>query len=358
MAIGMFIDAETQLASQRLLQEIQAQTHKDYRPSIGMCKFGSLSKGLANSDIRADTYAVAMSMHSLDRQLGKGDMSGTYGHDLDQNNRILQFKRVFCNQKSRDSALENVCDDLTAWDSNFKAEERGHINKDIDYFSLIDKPWTVKIDFSNQSLEDATAIPKIDNKGEEHVMAMAANLFGHVTFARSPARSLINKPSEISLSPMQKLYMDMRAVVAKRSVAENSLYAIAAMKAQSPNVKDYAGGANKVETNAKPFIENILRELGVPDSELSTLMTDNPSYYTQMEILTKKLYQNPNFYINLYDTPANIERKTVALEAIKLMQKFDMLKSYLRDEMNVSLLLEMAVIELQNEVEDQIQALE
>jgi len=87
------------------------------------------------------------------------------------------------------------------------------------------------------------------------------------------------------------------------------------------------------------------------------MIDDNPSYYAQMEILTKKLYQNPNFYTNLYDTPANVERKTVALQAIKLMQKFDMLKSHLRGEANVSILLEMAVEQLQREVEDQIQAL-
>lgn len=362
MAIGMFLDAETQMSSQRLLQEIQAQTHKDFHPSEGLCEFGSLSKSLANADLHGDTYAVIFSERSQDRQLGKGDMAGTYGHDLDQDNRILHFKRLFCNQKERDSALEIICENTTSWSNPaFDAEARLRMNKDIDYYSLVDKPWTLRIDLSNQQILDLAAVPQIHDEDEEHIWAMVANLFGHETFARPPARLLTNKPNEKSLTTMQRLYLDMRAVVAKRSVAENSLFSIASMKSQTPRVPDkYVSGpgtADKKYGSVRPFIEHIMEELGVPPAEIFQLVDDNPSYFAQMEILTKKLYQNPDFYTSLYDTPANVERKTVALQAVKLMQKFDMLKSHLRGEANVSILLEMAVEQLQREVEDQIQAL-
>ena len=73
-----------------------------------------------------------------------------------------------------------------------------------------------------------------------------------------------------------------------------------------------------------------------------------------MEVLTKKIYQNPDFYTNLYDKPANVERKGVALQAIGLMQKFDLFKSYLRNEASLSILLELAVMDLQEEVENEI----
>jgi hypothetical protein len=362
MAIGMFLDAETQMSSQRLLQEIQAQTHKDFRPSEGLCEFGSLSKSLANADLHGDTYAVIFSERSQDRQLGKGDTAGTYGHDLDQDNRILHFKRLFCNQKERDSALEIVCENTTSWSNPaFDAEARFRMNKDIDYYSLVDKPWTLRIDFSNQLLMDIAAVPPIHDEDEEHILAMVANLFGHETFARPPARLLANEPNKKTLTIMQKLYLDMRAVVAKRSVAENSLFSIASMKSQTPRVPDkYISGPGTTDTkygSVRPFIEHIMEELGVPATDIFQLVDDNPSYFAQMEILTKKLYQNPDFYTNLYDTPANVERKAVALQAVKLMQKFDMLKSHLRGEANVSILLEMAVEQLQREVEDQIQAL-
>ncbi|MCB1562971.1 MAG: hypothetical protein KDJ75_05290, partial [Alphaproteobacteria bacterium] len=141
------------------------------------------------------------------------------------------------------------------------------------------------------------------------------------------------------------------SVLAKRSVAENSFNAITSMKATG------TGGS-------RDFLAALLEELGVgttgspPDIDKllgqdSSGNPINPSYYAQMEILTKKIYQNPDFYTNLYDTPANVDRKGVALQAIALMQKFDMFKSYLRSEANLSVLLELAVMDLQEEIEDE-----
>tara|TARA_R110001592_G_scaffold3525_15_gene19952 strand:+ start:515 stop:1912 length:1398 start_codon:yes stop_codon:yes gene_type:complete len=357
MIIGMFIDAESQMDAQRLLQEIRAKVHKDYQPSVGMCEFGSVVKSLAATEIRGETFAVVFSRRSQDRHLGKGDSSGAYGSDLDQANRIMHFKRLFCNEKDRRGALIPVCDNEVYWNNaSFQRDGRARINKDIDYFSLMDSPWNLKIDFTNQEILDAAATPPIHNEDEEHLFALSSNLFGHMIFPRPPAKLLENQ-SQQNIKNMQKYYIDMRAIQAKRSVAENSLYAIAAMKAEAPLVTDLAGGADK-EVNSRLYMEHILGELGIPSAEILVLLGENPSYYAQMEVLTKKLYQNPDFYTNLYDKPANVERKTVALQAIKLMQKFDMLKSFLRGEATVSMLLELAVVDLQNEVEDQIRAMD
>ena len=140
---------------------------------------------------------------------------------------------------------------------------------------------------------------------------------------------------------MQKLYLDMRSVVAKRAVAENSFNAITAMKSEgTPGSRDY--------------LLALMRELGVTQEDANRMLGANPSYYAQMEVLTKKIYQNPDFYTNLYDKPANVERKGVALQAIGLMQKFDLFKSYLRNEASLSILLELAVMDLQEEVENEI----
>ena len=67
------------------------------------------------------------------------------------------------------------------------------------------------------------------------------------------------------------------------------------------------------------------------------------SYLAMLEILTKKVFQNPNFYANLYDTPANVERKAAALDAFDIMLDRAIYKSQLRREMAMSVLLSTSV---------------
>ena len=44
------------------------------------------------------------------------------------------------------------------------------------------------------------------------------------------------------------------------------------------------------------YITAVLEELGVSNKDAVTMLGARPSYYAQMEILTKKLYQNPFLY--------------------------------------------------------------
>ncbi len=359
MAIGMFIDAQVQLETQRLLQEIQAKVHKRYHPSEGMCEFGSVVKSVAATEMWAEPTMTILRRRSLNRQLGHADTSATYGNDLDQYMRLVQLRDVFCNEKSRvgpaGSVLNKVCEPLVWTGGSMDQEKRERIDMDIDYYTLVDNPRNMKIDFiTNNKIED-TGTPAIDNRDEEHLMALNANLFGFTTFPRPPALLLKSRTNK-KVTTMQKYYLDLRSVIAKRGVGENSLYAIAAMKTPGHTLAP-ASGSTRDPMSSRVYMEHILRDLGVPNAEILNVLGDNPSYYAQMEVLTKRIYQNPDFYTNLYDKPANVERKAVALQAIKLMQKFDMLKSFLRGEMTISMLLELAVVNFQQEIEDQIIAI-
>jgi len=62
-----------------------------------------------------------------------------------------------------------------------------------------------------------------------------------------------------------------------------------------------------------------------------------------MELLTRKIYQSPEFYANLMESPANISRQQTAMEAIALMQDRDIYNSLRRSEMVLSSLLEMYI---------------
>ena len=128
--------------------------------------------------------------------------------------------------------------------------------------------------------------------------------------------------------------MALRSVAAKRSVAENSYNAIVGMKSAGTSDAKNDGGPNTGE-----FLGSVLKELGVPDNEIYVLIGEQPSYYAQLEILAKKIYQNPDFYSNLYDKPANVKRKSVALKAIELMLDRAIFESQLRQEMAMSVLL-------------------
>lgn len=334
--VGAFLDAKHQLETQQLLQRIAARTHKDYHPSEGLCEIGSSIKSLASSDRKAEMNAVVMSQRSQDRQLGAINTAGKEGEASDKPSRIKQFREKFCDPADNNNGLKFMCDwDGAGPDTKVGASKPERKNKDIDFVRAVDFPWTLDVDFLGAA---ATGDPT-DN--EEEVLALASNLYGHNLFQRFAPGDLDAPAGSTELNDTQKRYLDMRSVVAKSAVAENSYNAIVGMKsAGTPGSREYLIG--------------LMTELGVTQADAEKLIGKNPSYHAQMEVLTKKIYHNPDFYTNLYDKPANVDRKGVALQAIGLMQKFDMFKSYLRNEASLSILLELAVIELQAQVENQI----
>jgi hypothetical protein len=346
---GSFLDAKHQLETQRILQKLQAEAHKDYHPSIGMCEFGSAVKSLAASERKGEVNAIVMGQRSLDRQLGSTFTSASEGIGLDKTSRLTQFRNVYCDPWDQNGGLWIMCRGqntvpLTPPPTSTDPAIRNRYNMDIDYAKTVDAPWTMNVDFS-----DVTRTNE-----EEDVLALGSNLFAHDVFAR-PAAALLTNPTDgradQDMMPMQKAYMDLRALVAKRNVAESSYNAIVGMKSSGT-----AGSRN--------YLAQLLRELGIDrEEDLTQLLGPetsghHPSYYAQMEILTKKIYQNPDFFTNLYDKPANVMRKNVAMQAIGLMQKFDMFKSYLRSEASMSILLELSVMKLQSKVEGKIDGIE
>jgi len=318
--IGTFFDAKHQMESQRLLQNLQATAHKDYHPSVGMCEFGSNIKSLAASERKGEVNAVLLSQRSLDRQLGAANTSAAEGPQQDFAARMDQFKKTYCDPQDSNNNLGGFCN------TGSSNEQRARFNKDIDFVRTVSLPWTLSADFTDGAL---------DAQGtEEDIFALASNLYSHEVF--SPPSSLADDADGV-ITEAQQVYLDMRALTAKRSVAETSFNAIVGMKSEG------SGGS-------KEFMAGILEELGIEDADMTDLIGEKPSYHAQMEILTKKIYQNPDFYTNLYDKPANVSRKGVAMQAIGLMQKFDMLKSTLRKEASLSILLELAVSEQQDEI--------
>lgn len=332
--IGTFFDAKHQLETQASLQKIRARAHKDYHPSTGMCQFGSVSKSLSASERKGELVSLGMNRRALNRALGALGTTSSGGNDIDKISRIQHFKATYCDVNDNGGGLDDLC-------GSSGNPER--INKDIDYTRTVQGPLTLRVDFSDASL----------NADEQDIFALASNLFSHnITIA--PHNQLWTETDDSDpdnhdrVTRSRQYYMELRSLLAKRSVAENSFNAIVGMKSEG----DFA---------AKDYLEGVMKDLGVsPTTDALYVLGEkdsadlvNPSYYAQMEVLTKKLYQNPEFYTNLYDKPVNVRRKEVAMQAIGLMQKFDLLKSNLRKEASIAVLLELSVDEIQTNLENQ-----
>ncbi len=334
--VGAFFDARHYLETQRLHFELQAEAHRDYHPSDDFCWFGTGARSLSSTDGRVNFNFLAMSERSIARQLEHKNSLSAGGVDNDKTYRWNQFVDTYCDPKDNNWSIAGTGLDLACDRDGYDpstlsgALDRGRVNRDIDYTRLIDEPRTLDVDFTD-SLVVPFLVPTA-TADEEDVLAMGLNLYGNDALSHRISNS------SLSLSTARKLYMDLRSVVAKRNVAENSYNAIVSLKSAGTN----GDPAAPVHPDVGLYMAAIMKDLmpaGTPDAEIFAMLGNNPSYYAQLEVLGKKIYQNPDFFANLYDKPANVKRKAVAMKAIDLMLDRALFESELRQEMILSVLL-------------------
>ena len=338
VGIGMILDAKHQLETQRLFQEMTARAHKDYHPSEGVCTFGTNVRSLAASDRNTDLTAAGISARNIQRELLSGDAVAAVGASSDILSRVAQFRNLYCHEGDNANGLKLFCPQ--------GSKDIGRVNKDIDFTRTFDAPLTLMLDFTSEGNPDhqKNQHNKSVSPDEEDVFALSANLYAH-NVPPVIAPSFLVDDNGVPRAQGVFHYMNIRALAAKRSVARNSFASVAAMKAQG-------------EKEVQPYLYALVKEMGITDQqELEKYLGERPSYYAQMEILTKKLYQNPSFYTDLYDKPANVERKNVSMQAIELMQRRDIYRSSLRTEAILAVMLETALTEQQNSVSAQIDRL-
>lgn len=332
VAIGMFFDAEQVMATNRLYQRLTAQAHKDYQPSTGMCVFGTNVRALMSAERNAEYTAFVMGQRSIDRQMGNMNSAAAPGQFADFAARLENFRSLYCDYHSYGGGLDPVCNFDTDDDGSQDLETPDTANRDIAYSRIVDRN-TLAIDLSDTDI----------TPDERDIFSLASNLYSHNTAIRVPEIAF-RKPAN------RDAILDLRAVVAKRSVAEHSFNTMVGLRSPS---SEFTG------PDAAQYMRLILDNLGVSDnSAMAAYLGDQPSYYAQMEVLTKRIFQDGQFYTNLYDKPANVDRKGVALQAIGLMQSFDTWQSYLRTEAMLSVLLELEIMKLQDEVQNRLNTLD
>lgn len=326
--IGTYIDAKHQLETQALFQERTAEIHKRYQPSHGVCWFGTNIRSLAASERHSKLVRHTLNRRLMNRQLGTEGGPAIMGPSSDQASRVKYFLDHVCDRfdnnriyNNPNTGFANICEDTPRTD--------GTVNNDVDFTRLIMNPRTLNVDFAD---EPAAAV---NQSGA--VFNLAANLYGH----KVPTNVDVSSEKQISL---QSKMLDMRSVIAKRSMAQTSYSAIVGLKAR--------GSEGSGETNTLQYMTLLLQELGLDENEVKAFIGERPSYYAQLEVLAKKIYQNPDFYRELYDKPENTKRKSVAMGAISSMLDREIFDSQLRAEAMYSQLLELKVLKAQDAVED------
>jgi hypothetical protein len=326
-------------------------------------------RSLAASERYTKYNAYAMSQRAQDRHLGQTYSAGSPGEHVDKLNRLEQFKKYYCDVRDINFNISYFCTKQTppapvAFPGGITqppaAAEVARVNIDINYNRLVDFPHTLDVDYCDRIVASAafpydfTCDPILTDT-EEDLFSLADNLYEHDILSRIHESEFLN-------TGLKPEYLDTRSIAAKRSVAENSFNVIAGLKSLgSPNytavggpLTDEYGVDTSHSQETATYMAVILTQLGIapgPDMD-EFLLSTRPSYYAQMEILTKKMFQRPEFYTGLYDSEANIKRKAVTLQAIDLMQDLDTFKSHLRTEMMLSILLELEVMEYQKQVEN------
>ncbi|MCB1558715.1 MAG: hypothetical protein KDJ50_07345 [Alphaproteobacteria bacterium] len=314
MMIGAFIDGRSELASLSVIQRLNAGSIKNYHVSDQICRFGTLSRSIAETQERADANKLVFSKLFLDRNAQQKNLLYTEA-TMALNNILDDFKSKYCMDTDANGGLEGYCNSIMANPDEF-------YGKDIDYTRVFDTPLTLNVDFTDNSLTN----------DEQAVMALFHNIsYMSPNYGTEDGKQIVKPDKSDDLQNMHQ----MNAV---RQLVANTFANQVALKAK---------GNNKSAT----YMHNVIKGLGLSDADAKKLIGENPSYNAQMEVLTKKIYQDPEFYVNLYDTPQNVDRQKVAMLAIQLMQERDLLETYRRKEMLLSELLEMKLRQKQTPID-------
>jgi hypothetical protein len=291
--IGAFFDAYALNKTVGRIQVLQAETAQRHMPSVSMCTFPSLSKSLARGAFSARATTQIFAKYMQDYDLQHVDSAGAMISNNRDRDYINKFRTYYCNKQ------QNGKDGLADFCSTTPATNR--VNYDVNFPSFFAPQSDNPVNF--------TGTPSTLSFGEMDLFQLTKNLYD------SNLRPL--KENIFQSADGSRPITEIRSLQAIRNVAKNSFANLVGGHART------TGGAG----------------------------TDAPSYEATMEELTKKKYQDPAFYVNLYDNPENVMRQKSAIKGIQLMQGWDIVKALHRREMLLAMLLELKLRKEQKRLE-------
>ncbi len=315
MMIGGFIDAKIHLESQLALQRLTAQAMKDYMPGEALCQFGTLTRSLGATEEHAQATQRAFNEVMIDRDTLRKQTVNADDPGSGDVYRMNFFQKNYCHKTNENDGLRRFCS------AGITADK---LNRDVDYTRRFDMPLTLDVNF----LGTPNAAQQ---RGNADVAALGANLFSSEAFKGFTADDL--SKGGVTGDDVQ----NFRSISAARGIARNSYTKMVGLKAMNKS------------NSSQQYMLTVLKQLGLSEANAKRLIGENPSYFAQMEVLTKKIYQNPGFFAELYDKPANVDRQRTAMLGISLQQQHDLLETLQRREMLLSALLELRIRNVGND---------
>ncbi len=314
--VGGFFDAKHLLETTRLMDKMRVDAIKEYQPSEAMCRFATVTTGLASTEQKQNATQIGYSEKSVGRLLlnseGNRGSFSSLGEEIEAEARVRQFRKIYCDKDDNAGHLVGTgANGAKALCGTTGGTDPNRLNNDVNYTKILDQPLTLNV--GNVDTEMTTE--------EQDILALADNIYHYKGFEKIQPQNLFTIYG--SLSP----WISLMSYASKSEVAQSSFYNLVSEKSAGTGV------------SSKYFID-LVQELGYNEEDAKELFGEKPSYYAQMELLTKKLYQNPNFFVSLIDTPNNVNRQLASLETFEVMQKRDFYHGLVRQEMLLSLILE------------------
>lgn len=295
-------DAETAQEKGRETGDAQADNARRFQPDPQLCAAASGAINLAAADNAGEETADAANSQITAYHSYSGGSATARGQGWEKEARMKSCVDTYCDPSDHSGNVQAL--------GIPKSGSGRRINADIDYATTLGIPLTL----------DATA--EATSTGTQDVLEMSKNLYGTDMFYN------------ITPQRLNTDLFDIRQIQAKRNVLLNSFMSQVGMKAK---------GAQAVT----PQTTAAFKALGLSDEVIERDLKGQPSYHALMEVLTKKMYQDGNFYINLIKQPEALDRTNASMTAIANMQTRDIYATLKRQELLYGLLLEVKLLKSQ-----------
>ena len=271
--IGTFFDAQNQIIVQKTLQEQTLIAGRRYRPHEYGCVAGTLVGPLPRAEYATNAMRATLNIDNLARTMHHADGGNQYDFSQAQDAkwRWEEFLDHFCDPDQNLQHMPAACGG------------GGWTKKNGDVLvgeGLLDNP-TIE---TEEELRTA--------------IALARNLIEPRLLNPLPVGSLEGSTGKTA-------FMDRRALFARRQVAQDAINAMIARRIRG--------------SRAQGEIRELLQQVGIPSSQLPADW--NPSQYELMEVITKRRFWDPEYFVRLQTDPENVAREQAILSAFNLMQE-------------------------------------